>query len=335
MISEAYLHIGQEKTGTTSIQSFLHANTQNLRADRVYVPGCLGHQNHKILAAYALDDDSHDIAARTSRPIGGSDQIAAFRVRTEQALAREIESSGATKAILSSEDLSRLFTPHEVQRAVELIRNNICPTFKVVVFARRQDLLASSRYFSLLLGGSQTVQVLPVKSKKTPRYYDYEHNIGLWIDAVGVENIRLVRFPENPRAENFNSVGQFCETVGLETSRYDPVPRQHVSYDAVNQIIIQNFNVLKGGYDQAGLEHLMQQLTDTNDRQFNHIPSADQARSFYDRYRDSNRTLLQRLGAEDQMFTEDFSMYQEDNMRVIYQARAIRRLLELLSSRQA
>lgn len=334
MISEAYLHIGQEKTGTTSIQDFLHANTQNLRADRVYVPGCLGHKNHKILAAYALDDDSHDIAARNSRPTGGPDKIAAFRARTEQALAREIKNSGATKAIFSSEDLSRLFTPHEVQRAVDLIRS-FCPTFKVVVFARRQDLLASSRYYSLVLGGSQTAQVLPVKGRKSPPYYDYERNIGLWIDAVGAENVRMVRFPENPRAENFNSVNRFCETVGLDASHYGPVPRQHVSYDAVNQIIMQNFNVLKGGYDQAGLEHLMQQLTDTNDRQFNHIPSAGQARSFYDGYRDSNKALFQRLGAEDQMFTEDFSMYQEDNMRPVFQAKAIRRLLELLPGPKA
>ena len=57
MLAHCWLHIGVEKTGTTSIQSFLAANRTALRAEgRLYpiVPGAVGHLG---LVAFALDDD--------------------------------------------------------------------------------------------------------------------------------------------------------------------------------------------------------------------------------------------------------------------------------------
>lgn len=324
-----YLHIGLEKTGTTSIQEFLETNRAALAGDGVFLPQSLGHKNHKMLAAYGFDAGSRDIAV-TSCGIGPDEaDMNAYRATLSANLNREISEASAHTAIISSEDLSRLFTRREVERVINLLRP-FCQELKVIVQLRRQDLLASSRYYSLVLGGSARGQVLPAKGEEAPRYYDYKRTLDHWIDVVGADNVILGRFPENPKAEGFNSVERFCTLLGLDAGAYHQVKRQHISYDAVNQIVIQNYNVIKGGYDPEGMEQLMTQLAHENDRQFNHIPSASQARQFYERYRDDNLALLKRLGAEDQMFSDDFSMYSNENMRVIYQAKAIRRLLRLL-----
>lgn len=57
-----YLHIGLEKTGTTSVQAFLHMNRAPLAQAGIWMPGCLGHLNHKLLAAYGFEVGSRDIA---------------------------------------------------------------------------------------------------------------------------------------------------------------------------------------------------------------------------------------------------------------------------------
>lgn len=324
-----YLHIGLEKTGTTSIQEFLERNREKLREAGIFLPGSLGHKNHKMLAAYAFEPGARDIAVTSSGVGSTSADVAAFRSNLQARLAAEIAESEATTGVISTEDLSRLFTREKVERVVDLLLP-FCDRLQVIVFARRQDLLASSRYYSLVLGGSQEARVFPPRDKSP--YYEYGRNIGNWANVLGDENVTLVRFPEQPRAENFNSVDRFCEILGLSSEAYETVNEQHVSYDAVNQIIMQHYNVLKDGYDQDGLKWLMSELTAENDRQFSHIPSAQQARAFYDRYRADNEALFARLGVADDMFTDDFSMYSDENMRSRFQSIAIRRLLGLLEN---
>jgi len=235
--------------------------------------------------------------------------------------------------VISSEDLSRLYSAREVRRVVDLLRP-FCKELRIVVFTRRQDLMASSRYYSLVLGGSRTSQVLPRPDQPAAPYYDYARNIGLWADAVGDANVIFRRFPERPSEAGFNSVRAFCDLLGLEATAYRMVPSQHVSLDAVNQIILQNYNVLTQHAAPSDRAWLKDRLAARNDSQLRHIPSRAQAERFYTRFHADNQALFRRLGAADDMFSTDFSMYPEENMRPRFQQLAIRRLLALLSARQ-
>ncbi|NBO66447.1 MAG: hypothetical protein EBU88_16655, partial [Acidobacteria bacterium] len=54
------LHIGTEKTGSTSIQTFLSLNHRRLAANGIGVPTCLGTPLHFRLQLMAHDDDVND-----------------------------------------------------------------------------------------------------------------------------------------------------------------------------------------------------------------------------------------------------------------------------------
>ncbi|MCJ1903265.1 hypothetical protein MR829_23385 [Paracoccus versutus] len=333
-LSAIYLHIGLEKTGTTSIQAFLDAN-QDALAKRIglWLPKSLGHHNHKLLAAYGFEAGSRDIAV-TGAGLGSSvSDMENYRATLRAELLHDAERGAGGPGVISSEDLSRLYQPSEVRRVIELL-SELTDDLRVIVFVRRQDLLASSRYYSLVRGGGSEAAVFPQKPGGAP-YYDYNRTIGNWIDALGADRITLVRFPERPQAERFNSVLRFCELLGIDPASYQMVREQHVSFDAVNQILMQNYNQMRGSYDPEGLAWLMERLLPTNDRALSYIPSEAQARQFYSGYHQGNQMLFRRLGAESQMFTDDFSMYPAENMRVRYQQMGIQRLLRLMEAVRA
>lgn len=330
-----YLHIGLEKTGTTSIQDFFDLNMAQFAEDGVFLPRSLGRKNHKKLAAYAFEAGSRDIAV-TSNGIGPEEgDMAAFRERLEAAFDEDVETTVADRiGIISSEDLSRLYKPSEVRRAVDFVRR-YCDDLKVVVFMRRQDLLASSRHYSLVLGGGNPTRVLPGADESDQRYYDYHATMMPWIEIVGKQNILLQRFPENPTKEKFDSVSVFASLLGLKlTNSYKRGDNQHISYDAVNQILIQTYTGIYGSYDPEGITRLMAHIAPYNDKTLAHIPGAGQARNFYERFAPGNAALLERLGAPEQAFSDDFSMYQAQNMRQEFQQLAIGRLLRVLSDQQ-
>ena len=52
---DLYLHIGTEKTGTTSVQKFFKANRALLAKNGIVYPVAPGKQNHMGLAASAQD----------------------------------------------------------------------------------------------------------------------------------------------------------------------------------------------------------------------------------------------------------------------------------------
>jgi len=57
---DLHLHIGTEKTGTTSIQEFLRINRANLNSAGIYVPCSLGPSNHQWLPFMFSQDLSVD-----------------------------------------------------------------------------------------------------------------------------------------------------------------------------------------------------------------------------------------------------------------------------------
>lgn len=323
-----HLHIGLEKTGTTSIQAFLSGNRAALARDGVFVPRSAGDENHKLLAAHAFEAGSRDVAVVSAGVGPDPDEVAAFRARVARNLSAEIEAAAASAsvAVISSEDYSRLFQPAEVARALDLLRP-LAERLHVVAFLRRQDLLASSRYYSLVLGGHKAPGVLPGDPDRLPRYYFFRRNLQPWIDGVGARNVTLARFPEAPGRAGFNSVDRFCRAVGLDAARYRPVEDRHVSLDAVNQITLQVFNRMADRHDPNAVAALVERLRRHNDPACRHIPGKAAAKAFYAHFHDENLRLFRDLGAEDEMFSDDFSMYPDRNMREPYQVRAIERLL--------
>ena len=154
------LHIGTEKTGTTTIQNFLKANRDQLRRQSVYVSKDLmiPSGNQRWLAALAYNATRIDelISTQGYRSKAERDQNMFNRY---ERLKQEIEASTSDCKywITSSEHLqSRLTTDEEIHRLYQLLKE-LFNEISLVVPDVIQTFATSLELFSLVVGMSKLI----------------------------------------------------------------------------------------------------------------------------------------------------------------------------------
>ena len=138
MRPEIILHVGTEKTGTTSIQSLLGSAYDSLLKAGVLFPKSIGEPCHINLTACALGNEpQHPI--RSLLGIQNQDDFDDFVIRTKKGFKGEIENTSPNKIIISDEHINaHLFNGEKLIAFKEL-----CEEFgeikKVIIYFRRQD----------------------------------------------------------------------------------------------------------------------------------------------------------------------------------------------------
>jgi len=228
MKRRAILHIGTEKTGTTAIQYRMRAVAQHLARQGVVYPEVLGPGNHTHLVAACMDDDVWDrvkanILAIHSLP------PRAFRERLQAEFARALKEAGDWHTVIASSELihSRLLLPSEIDRLFAMFRPHV-DDIEVLLFLRRQDRLALSRFSTALRGGFSDFDavfgsIAPSNYFRLPPglaiddlvdYFDYRRLIERFLPHLPVEKIKVVLYPEEEGGGD--SVTEFARLAGLD-----------------------------------------------------------------------------------------------------------------------
>lgn len=232
-MSDVILHIGTAKTGTTSIQHFLRANSNLLLEqgfdypadrDKAYVWG-----NAHFPIAAAL---SHPTKVKLPRLRNSLKMLTAL-----DELRRDIDKA-TKKVILSCEHLSfGLTSKDELQRLASLFDGH---NVRVLVYLRNQADYSLSSYATSVLHGNQSGFEQPIEYENQDCEY-YLPMLRLWADVFGRKTI-TVRPYETNIGTNSNIVDDFCQAIGIEASGFFYPPRDNVSL-GLNQIsILRLFN---------------------------------------------------------------------------------------------
>ncbi len=157
------LHIGTEKTGSTSIQKFLLRNQKALQASGVHVCTSAGEGNNRALAAAFMSDNKKDDYINQHKF-----EHANARQRWKEALCEAIATEvlqarrSANVFLISSEHFhSRLQKAGEVM-ALHTFLSPLFDEIKVFCYLRRQDQMAVSRYSQSLKAGLTPGALLPL-----------------------------------------------------------------------------------------------------------------------------------------------------------------------------
>lgn len=231
------LHIGTEKTGTTSIQHALAHDRDALAARGILFPRLFGSENHMEIAVYAADDEQQ-MELRLFELAKAECDLPEYRERLRQTLADEITASGCHTMIISNEHChSRLLTQSAIERLKDLL-TPFCPNIEVQVYLRRQDQLAVSLHSTRLkLGGAG--EIFPATTP-VPAYFAFDRMLQLYGQFFGQENISARLF-EPARLAGGDIVTDFYFRAGIDLPKPD-LPKANESLSAKQGQFLEEFN---------------------------------------------------------------------------------------------
>ena len=322
----ALVHIGLEKTGSTAVQRWLAAHAEEIRSAGIVIPRSFGYPNHTKLVAACLDDGIFDnIKSHHLFVDGGTEQ--GFRRRIFAGFERELRAADAhwhTLLITSELISSRLSSLTELNRLASGLLRYV-DKIKFIIFLRRQDQLALSRFSSILRSGHGSFSNIyedysPANFLCRPDgrslsddlfFYDFELIIS-----------RFSRLPQCGVDVYFygadSPIAVFSKLLGLESlggcinSGY----RHNSALSAEAQYIIARLNQRYPVQFASGMRNEpYRQLQRRIEHEVVGDPrtvSRQAAIGFWQRYRAMNERVVSRYAqSEDQRFSDDFSAYPE------------------------
>ena len=312
MFETCYLHIGTEKTGSTSIQEFMRLNRETLRQQAFLYPSSLGPLNHRRMRNYAANSHTHLMGAEVREHPGG---IAGFRTDVERDLQQEVAATDCQILAVSDEHFhSALTTRDEIGRLRSLL-DPWCRTYRVVVYLRRQDMLSRSFHSEhIKVGNSDNEALFP---RGITYYYDYRSLIENYESIFGTSSI-VVRRYEAPRLVNGDVIDDFAAATGLgDVTSWRRPERRNVALNGLALRFLAELNKhvpqAVGGRpnpDRADLRPLLEA----------HYAGEGwpvcrrRALEFYQQFAEINEWVRQRFFPDDNsLFEEDFSHYPESD----------------------
>lgn len=216
------LHIGTEKTGTTSFQSWLQAAQSALAAKGVFCPiwpqKFMASADNRMLSIVAQGftptDDGQQKLGLSSKP-----QYAAICDDFGKAFADKIDSHQTERWILSGEHMqSRLVAAAQVERLERFLK----PFFSEIIvhIHLRPQVDVARSFISTLtrMGARVTEDKLHAANPENP-YYNYAALVARWENVFGAENIRLIPYKRAPSIQRYFLDQWQLDGTGLPAER--------------------------------------------------------------------------------------------------------------------
>jgi hypothetical protein len=232
MMKKAYIHIGLEKTGTTSLQIFMQENKEALKKNNIIYLGDdskpyfhgIGH--FPIVASF-YHKSPNIVPAQKHRP--PSEVL--FALSQDSAIAKE-------DIILSCEHFSSRLLGRENIRA---LRDSLLDrSIKIICYLRPQDEQAVSLYSTLVKGGAtDTFTITDVTPEN--RYFNYQSILEDWADVFGKDNIIIREYARDTLVGN-DICTDFLSILGTDSEYFNIIEDQNISLDSLQVEMLRCIN---------------------------------------------------------------------------------------------
>jgi hypothetical protein len=221
VMPKLHLHIGCEKTGTTSVQRFLRANRELLAQNAILYPHAPGEENQMALAVAAQSEFGplrKKIFQLRSWP-----EVEEFRVKLRDGLRSELEARPYDRVFMSGEHCSSRLVTHEEVAWLRDFLHEFFDDMTIVVYIRRQDDFLLSTYSTDVKGGAVHPLRVP-DGDLAQRRYNYWELLSRWADVFGRERI-ICRKYERGSLKGGDIIQDFLDAIGLDADLAYTHPR--------------------------------------------------------------------------------------------------------------
>ena len=237
------LHIGFEKTGTTSIQAHCARNAHRLRRHGILYPSGLGDRNHAHLAAaFSSFEATADIRLRAG--VRSEAEYARFCETVVASLREQVDRARPEVLLLSSEHFSSRVWGQGIARLQPAL-GGLSRDVRVLVYLRRQDEMLFSLYSTYVKsGGTRDLSYL---ADEIP-WFHYDEMLDRWAGGFGRDRITVRIFP--PKGATL--IEDFAAAAGLPDLPQEPV-RANRALDHRNAQLLARLNACLPPYADEGV----------------------------------------------------------------------------------
>ncbi|WP_410218278.1 hypothetical protein [Paracoccus sp. (in: a-proteobacteria)] len=225
------LHIGTEKTGTTSLQKWMAANRAELLKQGVFYPKSLGSSRHIKASVFASDFVNGDKIAYRIRGIEDEEALVSFRNRLRQQFHAEVadaRANGYHHCFISDEGLQAVLRNQDELLRLKSSLLSVFDDIQIIICLRPQiDYGLSLASTFSRLGFTINRKWLSNVSPEFPRF-NYNALVHAWEEIFGADAVKLVSYKNNPR-----SIPLFKQILGLsnEGASWTEVERENSFVD--------------------------------------------------------------------------------------------------------
>lgn len=206
-----FIHIGCEKTGTTSIQRSLTANRTELDTLGIIYPALGLHKYAQINLAAAVQSWQNNSSKNTEyypqKDLNADHEW-------DQLISICLSNTNKDVVISAEHFSSRLFDKgiEFIHQKLQAIREYF--DVKIIVYLRRQDLFLESSYSTFIkAGGFLSFDEFYQQHLNAENRYNFEILLGKWSQTFGINNLLIVDYEK----ENFTGalLASFYQLIGI------------------------------------------------------------------------------------------------------------------------
>lgn len=333
-MNKAFLHIGTEKTATTSLQHFFFTNREKLLENNIFFPSIPGKLNHEKLSIYAAPERVINI--RIKHDLLEKQKLYTFKSGFVNALRKETQPYSDKHILFSNEHLSsRVVEPSQIATLKVLIDDLGYDPY-IIVYLRRQDQMLVSSYSTRIKSGGIEDFSLQTNTAR----YNYFDFLTKWATVFGREKI-IVRPFEKSQWIGGTIFNDFTTTIGLPAINDFVLPskKSNKSLDRAQIKFLTLFNKeLKDlpRPEATAIKANLVKLLESNSSNDGIILSKTTAKQFLEQYESQNSQVAKVfLGRQDgRLFKEEFNLGEENLLPELTVEQAVKIATYLWSKKQ-
>lgn len=302
---KAIVHIGTEKTGTTTIQEFLFQNQKKLARKGFRFLQSAGDRNNRAVVAYCMKDAKFDDFFK-QKGISTQEQKTEFRQDYLRQFCEELETlpRKTHTVIISSEHFhSRIVSKEETDR----VRDFLAPYFsdiEILCYVRNQiDTLGSFYSTAIKSGSSEAFDSFAARCAPGNIYYNHAKMLSNWEASFGrsAMNVALFEreaFLKGDLLEDFISHVDPTLTGKLDGN----IQSQNESLNFTGQLLGKAVNKVLPVYNEDGsvneLRPLCQEIIYEECRGKGQQPAPEMQQRIFEDFSESNEQVRQKYFPE-------------------------------------
>ena len=311
------LHIGTEKTGTSTVQSFLNLNRKALLNEGFLFPQTYStyHGSQWEFVAVCHKTPWTMDLGRACNIANIEDQDAFRETFTSDLNQQFSKHSHADSLIISSEHFHSRLSTEKMISDLKTFLDPWVETYKIIVYFRRQDKLSMSYYSTRIKSGAPVTALLLPKTGPEKRYFDYKWMFYAWGKYFGTEAI-IPRLYSHSKKGPHGILGDFCALTKISLTKKQMPEWLNHSVNAEGLSLINAahrfFGKEKTEQEADLLAQLIHDITNTHRGHFFPASRSD-AEDFYAQFIADNEFVRANALPEKHapIFDEDFSDYPE------------------------